>query len=134
MEYIQGKPRSQIVLFESSLEERIDHDNPVRIIDLFVDSCNLKDLGFTHARHAQEGRPPYHPGDLLKLFIYGYLNRVRSSRLLERECRRNLELMWLLKELIIIFNYLFMFGLNISESIIIIGGIDINIAAANKNP
>jgi transposase len=99
MEYIQGKPRSQIVLFESSLEERIDKDNPVRIIDLFVDSLDMMKLGFTHARHAPEGRPPYYPGDLLKLFIYAYLNRIRSSRLLERECSRNLELMWLLKEL-----------------------------------
>ena len=100
MEYIQGKPRSQIVLIESSLEEMIEHDNPVRIIDLFVDSSNLMELGFTHARHAPEGRPPYHPGDLLKLFIYGYLNKIRSSRMLERECKRNLELKWLLKELI----------------------------------
>ena len=100
MEYIQGKPRSQIVLIESSLEEMIEHDNPVRIIDLFVDSSNLMQLGFTHARHAPEGRPPYHPGDLLKLFIYGYLNKIRSSRMLERECKRNLELKWLLKELI----------------------------------
>jgi transposase len=99
MDYIQGKPRSQIVLIESSLEEKIELDNPVRIIDAFVNSCNLKEFGFTHAKHAPEGRPPYHPGDLLKLFIYGYLNRTRTSRMLEKECRRNLELMWLLKEL-----------------------------------
>ena len=88
MEYIQGKPRSQIVLIESSLEEMIEHNNSVRIIDLFVDSSNLMELGFTHARHAREGRPPYHPGDLLKLFIYGYLNKIRSSRMLKRECKR----------------------------------------------
>lgn len=99
MDYIQGKTRTQIVLIESSLEERIEQDNPVRIIDAFVNSCNLEAFGFTHARHASEGRPPYHPADLLKLFIYGYLNRIRSSRLLERECKRNLELMWLLNEL-----------------------------------
>jgi len=99
MDYIQGKPRSQIVLIESSLEEKIEQDNPVRIIDAFVNSCNLKEFGFTHAKYAPEGRPPYHPGDLLKLFIYGYLNKIRSSRLLERECKRNLELMWLLNEL-----------------------------------
>ncbi len=99
MDFIQGKPRSQIVLFESSLEERIEKDNPIRIIDLFVDGCNLSELGFSHSKHAPEGRPPHHPGDLLKLFIYGYLNRIRSSRLLERECKRNLELMWLIKEL-----------------------------------
>jgi transposase len=99
MDYIQGKPRSQIVLIESSLEEKIEQDNPVRIIDAFVNSCKLDEFGFTHARHAPEGRPPYHPGDLLKLYIYGYLNRIRSSRLLEKECKRNLELMWLLNEL-----------------------------------
>jgi transposase len=100
MDYIQGKPRSQLVLIESSLEERIEQNNPVRIIDVFVDSCKLDEFGFTHARPAREGRPPYHPGILLKLFIYGYLNRIRSSRALEKECRRNLELMWLLNELV----------------------------------
>jgi transposase len=99
MDYIQGKPRSQIVLIESSMEEKIEQDNPVRIIDAFVDSCKLEEFGFTHAKHAPEGRPPYHPGDLLKLYIYGYLNRIRTSRMLEKECKRNLELMWLLKEL-----------------------------------
>jgi transposase len=99
MDYIQGKPRSQIVLFESSLDEKIEQDNPVRIIDTFINSCNLDEFGFTHAKHAPEGRPPYHPGDLLKLYIYGYLNRIRTSRLLEKECKRNLELMWLLNEL-----------------------------------
>ena len=96
---MQGKTRTQIVLIASSLEDRIEQDNPVRIIDAFVNNCNLEEFGFTHARHASEGRPPYHPADLLKLFIYGYLNRIRSSRLLERECKRNLELMWLLNEL-----------------------------------
>ena len=99
MEYIQGKPRSQIVLIESSLEEKIEADNPVRIIDTFVNHLKLEELGFTHAKHAPEGRPPYNPVDLLKLFIYGYLNRIRSSRMLEKECKRNLELMWLLNEL-----------------------------------
>ena len=99
MDYIQGIPRTQIVLIESSLDERIGQDNPVRIIDAFVNSCKLDELGFTHTRRAAEGRPPYHPGDLLKLFIYGYLNRIRSSRMLEKECSRNLELMWLLNEL-----------------------------------
>jgi transposase len=99
MDYIQGKPRSQIVLIESCLEEKIEPDNPVWIIDAFVDSCQLEEFGFTHIKHAPEGRPPYYPGDLLKLYIYGYLNRIRSSRLLEKECKRSLELMWLLKEL-----------------------------------
>jgi transposase len=100
MEYIRGKPRSQIVLIESSLEEKIEADNPVRIIDALVNRLKLEELGFTHARHAPQGRPPYDPGDLLKLFIYGYLNRIRSSRMLERECKRNVELYWLLNELI----------------------------------
>jgi len=99
MDYIRGKPRSQLVLIEYSLEEKIEQNNPVRVIDLFVDSCKLEEFGFTHVKHAPEGRPPYHPGDLLKLFIYGYLNRIRSSRALEKECKRNLELMWLLNEL-----------------------------------
>jgi transposase len=99
MDFIQGKPRSQLVLITSSLDEKIEQDNPVRIIDVFVDSCKLEEFGFTHVRHAKEGRPPYHPGDLLKLYIYGYLNRIRSSRALEKECKRNMELMWLLNEL-----------------------------------
>jgi len=100
MEYIQGKPRSQLIFIESSLEEKIEADNPVRIIDTFVNHLKLADLGFTHSRHASEGRPPYNPVDLLKLFIYGYINKIRSSRLLEKECKRNVEVMWLLNELI----------------------------------
>jgi transposase len=99
MDYIQGKPRTQIVLIESTLDERIDDENPIRIIDAFVSGCDLEAMGFTHARHAAEGRPPFHPRTLLKLYIYGYLNRIRSSRMLERECLRNIELMWLLEEL-----------------------------------
>lgn len=91
MDYITGKPRTQLGLIESSLEEKIEQDNPVRIIDAFVDGCKLEEFDFKHAKHASEGQPPYHPRDLLKLFIYGYLNRIRSSRLLERECKRNLE-------------------------------------------
>ena len=82
MDYIQGKPRSQIVLIESSLEEKIEQDNPVRIIDAFVNSCKLEEFGFTHAKHAPEGCPTYNPNDHLKLYIYGYLNRIHFSRLL----------------------------------------------------
>ena len=82
-----------------SLEEYIHQDNEVRLIDLFVDSLNLQefdfDLNFSHNR-----RPPYHPRDLLKLYLYGYLNRIRSSRQLEKECQRNIEVMWLMKGLI----------------------------------
>ncbi|MBK7911087.1 MAG: transposase [Bacteroidetes bacterium] len=71
----------------------------VRVIDLFVDALPLKELGFLENEPAEEGRPMYHPADLFKLYVYGYLNRIRTSRLLERECQRNIELLWLLKGL-----------------------------------
>jgi transposase len=99
MKFITGKNRSQIPLFVSSLEEAIDQNNEVRLIDLFVHSLNLSDYGF-NMDFIENGRPAYHPSDLLKLFIYGYLNRMRSSRVLEKECTRNIELMWLLKGLV----------------------------------
>ena len=99
MHFIQGSNRSQTQLFPLSLEEAIAEDNEVRIIDLFVASLDLKKFDFT-IKQTSEGRPAYHPTDLLKLFIYGYLNRIRSSRALEKECRRNIELMWLLKKLV----------------------------------
>ena len=98
MHYIQGSNRIQVVLFPQCLEELVDQDNEVRIIDLFVDSINLDDFKFI-AKLNKEGRPPYNPKDLLKLYIYGYLNSIRSSRVLEKECHRNIEVMWLLKEL-----------------------------------
>ncbi len=96
MKFIQGHNRNQINLFPVSLEQSIDPDNEVRIIDLFVDSLILKNYGF-RIDFTENGRPAYHPSDLLKLFIYGYLNKVRFSRDLEKECRRNIEVMWLLK-------------------------------------
>jgi transposase len=96
MKFIQGHNRTQINLFPVSLDQSIDPDNEVRIIDLFVDSLSIKDYGF-RMDYIENGRPAYHPADLLKLFIYGYLNKVRSSRDLEKECRRNIEVMWLLK-------------------------------------
>jgi len=98
MKFIQGHNRTQINLFPVSLDESIDPDNEVRIIDLFVDSLSIKDYGF-RTDFIENGRPAYHPSDLLKLFIYGYLNKIRSSRDLEKECRRNIEVMWLLKGL-----------------------------------
>lgn len=98
MHFIQGSNRSQTQLFPVSLEEAISEDNEVRIIDLFVASIDVKEFGFV-IKQSTEGRPAYHPSDLLKLFIYGYLNRIRSSRGLEKECKRNIELMWLLKTL-----------------------------------
>lgn len=99
MKFITGKNRKQIPLFVSSLEEAIDQNNEIRLIDLFVDSLTLSDFGF-NMDFIENGRPAYHPSDLLKLFIYGYLNRMRSSRVLEKECTRNIELMWLMKGLV----------------------------------
>jgi transposase len=99
MQYIKGTDRTQAVLFPQSLDEIIDQSNEVRIIDLFVESINLTEFTF-HLKCSQEGRPPYHPKDLLKLYVYGYLNSIRSSRALEKECKRNIELMWLLHQLV----------------------------------
>ena len=98
MQFIQGKERTQSILFPESLDQIIEKDNEVRIIDLFVESINLSDFKFLF-KTTTEGRPAYHPKDLLKLFVYGYLNHIRSSRQLEKECKRNIEVMWLLKEL-----------------------------------
>ena len=98
MKFIQGHNRNQINLFPISLDQSIDPENEVRIIDLFVESLSIKDFGF-RTDFMENGRPAYHPTDLLKLFIYGYLNKVRSSRDLEKECKRNIEVMWLLKSL-----------------------------------
>ncbi len=97
--FIVGNDRSQIPLFVSSLEQAVVLDNQVRLIDLFVDSLRLPDFGFDFT-FVENGRPAYHPSDLLKLFIYGYLTRMRSSRILEKECVRNIELMWLMKSLV----------------------------------
>ncbi|MCJ7448365.1 MAG: IS1182 family transposase [Bacteroidales bacterium] len=96
MKFIQGHNRTQINLFPVSLDQSIDPDNEVRIIDLFVDSLSIKDYGF-RMDFVENGRPAYHPTDLLKLFIYGYMNKIRTTRDLEKECRRNIEVMWLLK-------------------------------------
>ncbi|MFV9646751.1 MAG: IS1182 family transposase [Desulfobacterales bacterium] len=98
MKFIQGQDRTQTHLFPISLEESIDKDNEVRLIDLFVNSLVLSDFGFK-TDFDENGRPAYHPSDLLKLYIYGYLNKVRSSRDFEKECKRNIEVMWLLKDL-----------------------------------
>lgn len=98
MKFIQGINRHQILLFPESLDSAIDQDNEVRLIDIFVDSLELDKFGFK-VNFKEEGRPAYHPSDLLKLFIYGYLNKIRSSRDLEKECKRNIEVFWLLKSL-----------------------------------
>jgi len=99
MDHIQGTDRDQLTWFPEALDDYIAQDNPVRFIDAFVDSLDLQSLGFAHALPPETGRPPYHPGDLLRLYVYGYLNRIRSSRLLEKEAGRNLELVWLLGKL-----------------------------------
>jgi len=98
MKFIQGNDRTQTHLFPVSLDLSIDPDNEVRLIDLFVDSLPLADYGFKMV-FVENGRPAYHPGDLLKLFIYGYMNKVRTTRDLEKECKRNIEVMWLMKSL-----------------------------------
>jgi transposase len=93
--YIEGEDRSQATLLPACLDDYIAEDNPVRAVDAFVEELDLQALGFAGAEPAETGRPAYHPAVLLKLYIYGYLNRVPSSRRLEREAQRNVELMWL---------------------------------------
>jgi len=93
--FIEGEERSQSVLFPERLDDWVAEDNPVRVIDVFVNEMNLGALGFEGDIPAATGRPGYHPGTLLKIYIYGYLNRVQSSRRLEREAQRNVELIWL---------------------------------------
>jgi transposase len=97
MKFIQGKDRDQTEFF--CLNQAVSQDNEVRLIDLFIGSIKLSDFGF-NMNFIENGRPAYHPSDLLKLFIYGYLNRIRSSRQLEKECKRNIEVMWLMKGLV----------------------------------
>ena len=92
MEHIQGSDREQMTLFPEALDDYIARDNPVRFLDVSIDSLDLKSLGFEHVVLKETGRPPYQPADLLKLYVYGYLNRIRSSRRLETESGRNLEL------------------------------------------
>jgi transposase len=93
--FVEGVDRGQTTLFPECLEDWIDQDNPVRVIDAFVDKLDLCGLGFDGVAPEATGRPSYHPSGLLKLYIYGYLNRVQSSRRLEREAGRNVEVMWL---------------------------------------
>ena len=99
MGYIEGEDRKQTVLFPEILEDYIREENPVRFIDVFIDGLDLSEMGFGRAVPKERGRPPYDPGDLLRLYVYGYLNRTRSSRQLEREAGRNVELMWLMRKL-----------------------------------
>ena len=97
--FVEGADRSQSTLFPECLEDWIVEDNPVRVIDAFVDELDLGELGFSGVEPEVTGRPSYHPSVLLKLYIYGYLNRMQSSRRLEREASRNVEVIWLLGRL-----------------------------------
>jgi transposase len=98
--FVVGADRSQSTLFPERLDEYLGDDNPVRAIDIFVDELDLAGLGFGGVEPEATGRPAYHPATLLKIYVYGYLNRVQSSRRLERECQRNIELVWLTGRLI----------------------------------
>ena len=97
--HIQGQSRTQTTLLPEVLDDFVDAENSVRVIDVFVNEINLESLGFNRVQAKQTGRPCYHPATLLKLYIYGYLNRVQSSRRLEKETHRNVEVMWLVERL-----------------------------------
>ncbi len=99
MAHVTGQSRYQSTLFPEVLDEVVSIDDPVRVIDAFVDTLDLAALGFSRVATEEMGRPPYAPGDLLKLYVYGYLHRVRSSRRLEAETRRNVQVMWLINRL-----------------------------------
>jgi len=93
--FVIGESRSQSTLFPELLDDYVAEDNPVRVIDVFVDELDMRELGFSRVDPQATGRPAYHPAMLLKLYVYGYLNRIQSSRRLERESQRNVEVMWL---------------------------------------
>lgn len=97
--FVEGVDRGQSTLFPASLDDYVTEDNPVRAVDVFVDGLDLDTLGFVGVQPLDTGRPSYHPGTMLKLYIYGYLNRIPSSRRLERECQRNIEMIWLTRQL-----------------------------------
>ena len=97
--FVNGTDRKQRILLPDTLDEYVDENNPVRFIDAFVDSLDLVALGLKHSVPAGTGRPPYNPGDILRLYMYGYLNSLRSSRKLEQETYRNMEVIWLMKKL-----------------------------------
>ncbi len=99
MAHISGFERSQLLLLPEAVDDYVGADNPVRFIDAFVDGLDLVEAGFGRVQPKATGRPGYAPGDLLRLYIYGYLNRVRSSRRLEADCHRNIEVIWLLRTL-----------------------------------
>jgi transposase len=97
--FVEGADRSQLTLLPECLEDWVSENNAVHVIDVFVEALDLHGMGFERAIAKETGRPSYHPAVLLKLYIYGYLNRVQSSRRLEREASRNVEVMWLIGRL-----------------------------------
>src|SRR5690349_3986705 len=97
--FVEGLDRGQSTLFPASLDDYVTEDNPVRAVDVFIDGLDLNKLGFVGVQPLATGRPSYHPATLLKIYVYGYLNRIPSSRRLERECQRNIELIWLTGQL-----------------------------------
>ena len=99
MSYLRGSDRSEVQLLPACLDDYVAAASPARFIDAYAENVDFQALGFARAQPAATGRPPYHPADLLKLYLYGYLHRIRSSRRLEAEATRNLELIWLLRGL-----------------------------------
>ena len=93
--FIEGADRTQVSLLPECVEDYVAEDNPVRVIEAFVEQLDLRQMGFEGVDPEATGRPAYHPSVLLKIYIYGYMNRVQSSRRLEHETQRNIELMWL---------------------------------------
>ena len=98
--FVQGEARSQMSLLPECLDDYVTEDNPVRVVEAFIDALDLEKLGFAGAVPQATGRPAYHPSVMLKIYVYGYLNRIHSTRRLERECQRNIELMWLTSRLV----------------------------------
>src|SRR6201987_5351265 len=97
--FVEGLDRGQSTLFPASLHDYVTEENPVRAVDVFVDSLDLEKLGFGGVQPLDTGRPSYQPSHMLQLYVYGYLNRIPSSRRLERECQRNIEMIWLTGQL-----------------------------------
>lgn len=101
MKYITGESRNQTTLLPDCIEDYVSEDNPVRVIDAFIDQLDMEELGFKRAKPNDTGRPPCDPRDLLKLYIYGYFNKIRSSRNLMQGCTRNLEVMYMIGKLVL---------------------------------
>jgi transposase len=99
MSYIRAEAREQIILFPESIESYVEENNEVRVIEAYINSLDLEALGFNRSQAKETGRPPYDPKDILKLYIYGYMNRIRSSRRLEKESKVNREVIWLMRRL-----------------------------------